>query len=328
MSLDDVIKAFGAFNQGVGEAATITAIDEAKQRVDQFRQQGLKDAELRKGLQQTADDLALKLAGTGASGTQIQTAFKAIAPQQFATPQQAILEGQLSGNEFIGQAGAEAIEDIGLAKEPEKERDHNRRLRLQANALAGQAGVQDKKQQQIMGRQIIKLAKDFRQDNKEAAKRMDQLQKLADTDSVADLSPNSIKFARTTLLKSAGEDRITNEDFERSNLNTSIWASARRGFNELLLNRVLPADKEVLNAMIEVYNERESFRLRDRASTRSQLDSELPGFETIDRDQLEDLYLSRVFLKPQRLEDGGETTTPSGKKGGSGLKSRFFKGNK
>lgn len=104
---DDVLfRGLQMLQQGVQQAATSYAINDAQKFVDQINTNITDEAQKRQALSQLGNQLALKLASTGASGTQIQAAFNAIAPQQYNSVEQLALAGELQGNEFLQKTAA------------------------------------------------------------------------------------------------------------------------------------------------------------------------------------------------------------------------------
>jgi hypothetical protein len=102
----ELLAALQMFQQGVQQATTGFAINQARDQVNQINTQIQDEGQKRQALQNLSQDLALRLTGAGASGAQIQSAFQAVAPPNFGSAEQMQLEGQLSGNKFLQeQAG-------------------------------------------------------------------------------------------------------------------------------------------------------------------------------------------------------------------------------
>lgn len=106
-TFSDLQAAINGFNTALTDYATNSAIQSATQQVQQLNQMGLADAEKRQAASNLANQLALQLTGIGASGTQIQSAFSAIAPKQFTSSSQLYGEGLLTGNEPMQQQAQE-----------------------------------------------------------------------------------------------------------------------------------------------------------------------------------------------------------------------------
>jgi len=106
-TFSDLQSAINGFNTALTDYATNSAIQSATQQVQQLNQMGLADAEKRQAASNLANQLALQLTGIGASGTQIQSAFSAIAPKQFTSSSQLFGEGLLTGNEPMQQQAQE-----------------------------------------------------------------------------------------------------------------------------------------------------------------------------------------------------------------------------
>lgn len=116
--MQDLLAALQMFKQGVQEAATASAINDAHAQVQQIRTGIQDEAQQRQAFQNLSNDVALRLTGVGANGQQIQSAFQAIAPQNFGSAEQLQLEGMLSGNKQYQQQ-AESI--IGQRDKKQKD---------------------------------------------------------------------------------------------------------------------------------------------------------------------------------------------------------------
>ena len=107
-SIDDILKAFGAFNQGMQHYAVASGINEATSQVDQLKQQQLSQLEQRKQQEQIAKNLALKLTSFGADQNDVGTAYNAIAPQKFTSPDQIAQAALQSGDMEMMKLAKEA----------------------------------------------------------------------------------------------------------------------------------------------------------------------------------------------------------------------------
>lgn len=94
----ELLAALGMFNKSVQEASTSYAVNEASKVVSQIKSSAIDDAQKRQALEGLGNSLALNLAGMGASGTQIATAFDAVRPKQFGSAEQLQIEAGLTGN--------------------------------------------------------------------------------------------------------------------------------------------------------------------------------------------------------------------------------------
>jgi len=93
-ALDDFKKNVGEFQQG-------RVIDLANEQVDAIRSSAESESKKRVALQDIANNLVSQLAANGTPATTIQAVTKAMAPQQFSSPEDAALEGSLQGNQDL-----------------------------------------------------------------------------------------------------------------------------------------------------------------------------------------------------------------------------------
>lgn len=111
--MEDLFKALQLFQQGVQQYATGSAISEATKHFNDLQQQvqqgTINEQQGRQAFQNLSNQVALRLAGTGATGTQIQSAFNAISPQNFGSAEQMQLEGALSGNKELQRVSQDII---------------------------------------------------------------------------------------------------------------------------------------------------------------------------------------------------------------------------
>lgn len=123
MSMQDLFQALQMFQNGVKEAAATSAVNDAAAQMQQIKTQITDEAEQRRALQDLSNQTALRLTGAGASGTHIQSAFNAIAPQNFGSAEQLQLEGQLSGNQFYQDQASQIIGQRQQGRKDEARQD-------------------------------------------------------------------------------------------------------------------------------------------------------------------------------------------------------------
>jgi hypothetical protein len=105
LSLQD---ALNMFQTGVKQFGLTKALTEANESVQSIKSGIMKDSEQRVALANLAQGLTLRMQGLGASIPDIQQASKSVLGDQPATAQQAILQGSLTGNDELTQAGVES----------------------------------------------------------------------------------------------------------------------------------------------------------------------------------------------------------------------------
>lgn len=111
MANDELFQALQMFTQGAQQAATSAAVNDATTAMHDIKNNITDQAQQRQQLDSLSRQLALRLSGTGASGSTINSAFSAIAPQSFGSAEQMQLEGQLSGNKQLIDTSASIIGD-------------------------------------------------------------------------------------------------------------------------------------------------------------------------------------------------------------------------
>jgi hypothetical protein len=257
MSLDDVIKAFGALNQGLQEAAITNATNQATREVEQIRHAEIADEEKRKAYSQAAQDLALQLSAAGAPASRIQTAFSALAPQQAGTAQQAILSDdptlRARGEEALGaqQARKESLISVQAAE--------------QRKTLSMKPAVSGAEQRQL-NQMILSQQDKFKKDNSDSFKALDAVKKLEGF--LATNNPGAIEMGKTALLRLAGEvGRITDEDIKRAQLNPSLATKGARWIKAQILNKRLEVDAEEMSRLAKVLAEKTRETLTIRAGS-------------------------------------------------------------
>ena len=104
MSNSELFQAFQMFQQGVQQAATSAAVNDATQAMNEINTNITDEAQKRQALQQLSNQVALRLTGVGAPASAVQQAFNAVAPQQFGDVNQLEVEAALSGNQAYSKA--------------------------------------------------------------------------------------------------------------------------------------------------------------------------------------------------------------------------------
>jgi len=137
--MQDLYQALQMFQQGVQQAAVSTAVNDATRQMQELNQANIDEGQKRQALQQLSNQTALRLTGAGANGTQIQSAFNAIAPQNFGSAEQMQLEGQLSGNKQLMDVSSGIIGERESKVTRAEDRAFNRQVSLQDRQFQQQA---------------------------------------------------------------------------------------------------------------------------------------------------------------------------------------------
>lgn len=144
--LKDLLSALDDFKSNVQEYNKFSAIQSANDAVNQIRASQESEVNKRNALQGLANDLVTRLAQSGTPATTIQQIAGAVAPQQFTSPEQAVISGVLSGKESEVEAGVEARR---LIEEPREE------ARLKRDMI--RMGIEEKKLEAKTQREAAKL---------------------------------------------------------------------------------------------------------------------------------------------------------------------------
>lgn len=137
-SLDEIMKAFGAFNQGLKQNAIYTGINQARQAVDQVNQQQIGEMEKRQQQEQIAKSLALQMTGMGADGNDIRTAYSTLAPEKIASSADALRIGVMTGDDQVLDFGKklQTLENEPADDRQNKQFSNQRALQKDAQAHA------------------------------------------------------------------------------------------------------------------------------------------------------------------------------------------------
>lgn len=104
-NFDDLYKALGTFQEGAKNLAITQGINDATAQVDALNQQNMSLLQKRQAQQSLAQNLALQLTKAGASQSQIQTAFGAVAPPAIKDANEAYQQAVATGDqEMLGMA--------------------------------------------------------------------------------------------------------------------------------------------------------------------------------------------------------------------------------
>lgn len=131
MAINDLFQALQMFQQGVQQYAITGAVNDANAQMQQLNQAQIDEGQKRQQLQQLANGVALRLTGVGASGTQIQSAFNAINPQNFGSVEQMQLEGQLAGNQYMQDTANKILGEREAKSMRAEDRQFARQVQLQ-----------------------------------------------------------------------------------------------------------------------------------------------------------------------------------------------------
>jgi len=140
--VQDLQSALESFKDNVSEFNRFNAVDQANAAVQKIRASAESEANKRNALQNIANDLVGRLAIAGTPATTIQQVAGAIAPQQFKSPEEAALSGELTGKPEVT---AQAVSADRAIREPREEAQLQRDL-IKAGAQERAAGAKAKKE--------------------------------------------------------------------------------------------------------------------------------------------------------------------------------------
>lgn len=140
MSMNDLFTALNMFKQGVDDIHTARVMEDANRQVQQIKSSELNEQQQRAQLSALSDQLVMRMAGLGVPATTIAQAASAVAPKVFANPDQAILEGKLTGSHYLQESGQEAAR---LARQDEiQQQGIQRAWQSRENELNRKAAVE------------------------------------------------------------------------------------------------------------------------------------------------------------------------------------------
>lgn len=281
------------FNQGATEIATLGAVQDANQQINQIKAQMTNEGEQRAALQETANQLALRLAGVGASGTQINAAFESIAPQQFGSAEQMQLFGAANNSQFLEDTGERLIKE-------REQRGLNAKLRLQQTKQV--SGLGKEMRQNVKDRQ-----KEFNRLTAKTFERYSQV-KLAQ-DSLKKKNPIADQAIKTMLARASGEvGNLTEAERAMFEGSPEIRAMAKRLFAKRAVGILPPEDRQSLQELIQLYLRGTQGYLQRNAQL---ISSQMAGNTGMDKDQAMSLILPESVRAEFEMAAPGETEPQS-----------------
>jgi hypothetical protein len=146
---DELFKALSMFQSGVKDLQTSRVITQANEAVAQVKATEANEQKQRAQLQTISNQLVAQMAGMGVPATTMATVAGAIGPKQFANGDQAILEGQMTGSNWLTEMGKKAntaakADDIMMRNNEFAHQDkmaaYNRDTQLMLAGLKGEKG--------------------------------------------------------------------------------------------------------------------------------------------------------------------------------------------
>lgn len=253
-------EALAMFQNGVKEFGLTKALTEAQSSVQQIKMAGLKDAEQRKMLGDVAQGLVFRMQGLGASAQDIGQTTQAVMGPGINSAEQAILQGTLTGNPELTQAGV-AAQKLGRSARLE-ELSAQEAIRTRADER--RAMFQEESQGRLFGQQEKLLQERLAAQEKLAAQKQDNQKPSADAFKAAGFAQRASQAQQIfDDLKAKGYDAATvGSGLERKLPNilrssmTQRQEQAERNFINAVLRRESGAaisDSEFESARIQYF---------------------------------------------------------------------------
>lgn len=242
MALDDVLKAFGAFKEGVQEYAATQAITQAQQQVQQLQQSDMDEMQRRRQLSQVGNNLAVELAKFNAPATRVATAIGGIAPTPFKDANAMNMAALETGDAGLAEAATAQYEGEFSNKRKELElagKFELEKARIQADAVSGRDARRDQDKQNKV---ILDQLKQF-EGLADVKEMRDQIGAGKKIDTLLDGTPTGYKLAQLSLVKlGQGAGVVTEADAKRAEADPSVAASLARQVSLRIMGRPLSQD--------------------------------------------------------------------------------------
>lgn len=274
-SNDDLYAGMKMFQEGLRSMNINRATEEATKKVADINANIKDETEKTAALQNIGQDFAMRLGGLGAEPGQIQAMTGGLVQSA---------SGKAANTAQAGMQG------VGIEADTAKQKaQHAHELKLQGmklDALDLKSGAKE-------GEKYTKFAQTFRKENKDLLDSRDKVQALY---KVLDKTPDrvGVEMAKTGLLKFAGEDRISDADINRAQVDPSWRATVLRRINVEATGEALASErgfyKEILKHADTLIND----NISNKVSGYSKGVAELDGS---DGDRLEKGLRSQLMLK-------------------------------
>lgn len=212
-NLDDFLKSVQVLKEGMVQYQTGQAVQDASKQLADLNRALLDDQQKLEAQSQIQNELAMRLGASGADASKIQSLTQNIAPSASAQFQaKENQELQTSSQDFQkGQQGREF-----------KHQERLQKMKLDAAGLGGD---------QKLSKFVVGQADKFYKREQKNIEAIDTLASMKDLVAKGDTARIGIELGKTALLKSVGEDRITNEDIERGDNDPSFREKIARRLN-------------------------------------------------------------------------------------------------
>lgn len=306
-SLNEILAAFSAFNQGLTKYAVNKGINDAKAQVDQLNQQEIGLMQKRQAQEQVAKDLALKLTSFGADQNDVHAAYGAIAPKAFQSPQDMYQQGLASGDKELMSAAREAVK-FSVEDEKLKNADQYKYNKLlQDDRLAAMRENQDAGADKKASGQQVQIFKQLG-DRFESAnsKFLDGMQ-LAKTAQamLASNNPVADKATINALVKASGDTgAITESDRQGFGGSEAYLDKLARAQAQATSGRLDQKSRQFLLDVSKIYERRAGEALQANAQRYAKRAAKLTGLD--EQSALEYIYPNSPALLKQTANQPAE----------------------
>lgn len=254
--MQDIFTALKMLQQGVQEFAVGRAINSANERVQELKAADMDERTRIQTLRNTANELTARLAGMGATGTQIEAAASSIMPEK-APLIQSPFQGQIAGLNANIPEEAEQIRAISA-----KAQSMPIEARIEAEKVKAH-----RKDQEAQAKGYEGLLKDF---NK--IKGNDEILKAH---AMADLAPEDFTNPAAFMtglrayIRASGDNRISDTDLEMTKVDPSMKAALQSAWTKISKGEEVPHNAELLKALFAVQKYKAASALNKRIKSYS-----------------------------------------------------------
>lgn len=261
MGLDDLLKSLAVFKDGVQSYAQSRAVNDANAAMTELQiQEAQAGQQLIEQRNAISTDLAMRLGSAGADSAKIGQLTSSIAPSQGAQYQAA------ENEELQGKSQKFNASESSLQRQHEKDM-----LALKGSAL----GIKDDRK---IAKNRRDLADRFYKTNQ---KEIDSVDKMDTFRKIIDENPSQLglKLAQRGIIKSSGDDRISDEDLKGADNDPSIRKAIARKAKLELTGEALKDDRQFYSALLknmETYQlQKLEAKVKGYSTSVSELDGEL-----------------------------------------------------
>lgn len=253
--VDDLNKAVGIFKQGTEDLAVTSAFNRASAKIQELRQQGLKEMEEREQSNMIAQQLSQELLQSGAPVSRVQAAFQAFSAAPLTSAEDQIQVGVQSGDQGLVQQGQTIQREQSRVSMEFKSRQATRKAQADANKSLGKE----------FRTRVNDRQKEF---NRLTAKNMQSLDQANAAVSALKLkNPVADSAIKTMLAKASGEvGNLTEAEREMFAGSPALQARAARLLKLQAVGTLPEADRRDLQELLTLYQTNAKNAIQSRAN--------------------------------------------------------------